>query len=245
MMAVDFAPAHRLRGSTNEAVGFVRHMLAVAWKDLRVELRTREILSTMVFFAATIVLVCSFAFVEKVQSPSDMASGVLWIAVAFSGNLGLSRAFERERDGNTMRALLLSPAPRGAILLGKALGVASNVIIVEAVVVVMVAVLFGAPAASAPLPLALLLVLGALGFAMVGSVFAGMLLRSRSREVLLPIALFPVLMPLLIAGVNGTSALWRPEPMMNHVWFWIELLVVIDLLFLLVSLWAFESLVVE
>ena len=86
---------------------FFRHVAAVAWKDLRVELRTREILSTMVFFAAMLVLVCSFAFVEKIQSVADMASGILWIAVAFSGTIGLQRAFERELHGSTMRALLL------------------------------------------------------------------------------------------------------------------------------------------
>src|SRR4026209_305661 len=89
---------------------FVRHVAAVAWKDLRVELRTREILSTMIFFAGMLVLICSFAFVEKVPSIADMASGILWIAVAFSGTIGLSRAFERELPGSTMRALLLSPA---------------------------------------------------------------------------------------------------------------------------------------
>jgi heme exporter protein CcmB len=234
--------------SRRPAARFLAHAATVAWKDLRVELRTREILSTMVFFAVMIVLVCSFTFVEKVPSIGDLSSGILWIAVAFSGTLGLGRAFDREREGSTMRALLLAPAPRGAIFLGKAVGIVGYMLIVEAVVLPAVGVLFGTPLARHPLELLLVMVLCTLGFATVGSVFAGMLLRSRAREVLLPVILYPVLMPALIAGIKGTSVLWQPGPdasALPQAWFWIKFLLVFDAIFLTVALWAFESLVVE
>jgi heme exporter protein CcmB len=217
----------------------------VAWKDLRVELRTREILSTMVFFAVMIVLICSFAFVEKVPAIGDLASGILWIAVAFSGTLGLGRAFEREREGSTMRALLLSPAPRGAIFLGKAMGVAVYILIVEVVAVPLLGILFAAPIQRYLPEVVAFLLLVAVGFSVVGSVFAGMLLRTRAREVLLPVILFPIVTPLLIAGVKGTANLWNAAPVLPEAHFWIKFLVVFDVLFLMTSLWAFESLVVE
>src|SRR5262245_14371816 len=224
---------------------FLRHVAAVAWKDLRVELRTREILSTMIFFAAMIVLMCSFAFVEKVPSVADMASGILWIAVAFSGTIGLMRAFERELHGSTMRALLLAPADRGAVLLGKAIGVAVVMLIAEAVVVPMLALLVGAPVDRSPELLVLLLLLVTIGFAVVGSVFSGMLLPTRAREVLLAVVLYPIVTPALIAGIKGTSAIWVEPAQLPQAWFWIKFLVVFDAIFLAVSLWAFESLVVE
>jgi heme exporter protein B len=224
---------------------FLRHVAAVAWKDLRVELRTREILSTMVFFAAMLVLVCAFAFVEKVPSVADMASGILWIAVAFSGTIGLLRAFDRELAGSTMRALLLSPADRGAVLLGKSVGVVTTMVLVELVVVPLLAVLVGAPIDRGPHLLAAILVLATIGFAVVGSTFAGMLLPTRAREVLLAVMLYPVVTPALIAGIKGTAAVWAEPQQVGAALFWIKFLLVFDAVFLAVSLWAFESLVVE
>lgn len=230
---------------TRPEMAFLRHAWAVAWKDLRVELRTREILSTMVFFAAMIVIVCSFAFVDKVPSIGDLSSGVLWVAVAFSGTIALQRAFEREREGQTIRGLLLAPSERAAIFLGKAFGVTVYMAVVEAVVVVLVGVLFGAPVAR-DLPLvAAIVVLATIGFAVVGSVFAGMLLRTRARELLLPVLLYPVISPVLIAGTKGTAALWATNPGLAEAYFWIKFLAVFDAVFLVVSLWVFESLVIE
>jgi heme exporter protein B len=215
----------------------------VAWKDLRIELRTREILSTTVFFAVMIVIVCSFAFVEKVPSVSDLASAILWISVAFAGTLGLGRAFDRELAGHTMRALLLAPSERGAIFLGKAVGVMVTMLLVEAVVVPLLGFLFSAPIDRNALPLVAILILVTVGFAVVGSVFAGMLLPTRARDVLLAVTLFPVVTPALIAGIKGTAALWIG--VLPEAYFWIKFLVVFDAIFLAVSLWSFESLVVE
>ena len=224
---------------------FLRHVAAVAWKDLRVELRTREILSTMIFFAAMVVLIASFAFVEKIPSVSDMASGVLWIAVAFTGTLGLMRVFERELHGGTMRALLLSPADRGAVLLGKAISVVAIMLIAEAIIVPLLALLLAAPIGRSPHLLVCILLLATIGFAAVGSTFSAMLLPTRAREVLLPVVLYPVITPAIIAGIKGTAAIWVEPAQIPIALFWIKFLVVFDAIFLAVSLWAFEALVVE
>ncbi|MSP17463.1 MAG: hypothetical protein EXR73_12800 [Myxococcales bacterium] len=226
-------------------MGFVRAAALVAAKDLRVELRTREVVYTMTFFAALLMVLFSFAFSQGGQVLPEAAGGILWAAVAFSGTLGLARAFEREREGDTMRGLLLSPADRGAIFLGKAAGLCVYMLIVEAVAVPLVAILFGAPVLERPLELAALLILATIGFAVVGSVFAAMLLRTRSRETLLPVILYPIVLPALIAGVKGTAALWQGSRALPQAHFWLLFLLVFDAIFLAVALWAFESLVVE
>lgn len=226
-------------------MSLLRHTARIAWKDLRVELRSKEILFTMLFFAVMVILIFSFAFLREGTAVADVSGGILWISVAFSGMLGLSRAFDREREGDTMRGLLLSPAPRGAIFLGKAAGVATFMLLVQAVVVPLIGLLFGAPIQNRPLDLAALLVLGTLGFAVVGSVFAAMLLRARSREVLLAVVVYPIVMPALIAGTKGTAALLEASPALPVAHFWIKFLLVFDAILLSVALWAFESLVVE
>lgn len=233
------------RSGTTGHVGFFRHVGALAWKDLLVEFRSREILYTMVLFAAMIVLIFSFAFVKEGEAVGDVSSGILWIAVLFSGTLGLSRAFGRERESDTMRGLLLSPAPRAALFLGKSVGIAVFIFVTELVVVPMVAFLFDAPLFRDPVPLMLTLLLANIGFAVVGSVFAGMLLRARSRDVLLPIVLYPILVPMMIAATKSTGALVAAVPEPAVAWFWIKFLVVFDALFVTVSLWSFESLVIE
>ena len=121
---------------------FLRVALLVLRKDFAIEVRSREILSTTLFFALSCVLVFSFAFVKEGEPLEDAAAGILWIAIAFAGTLALGRTFERERYGETLRALLLAPAPRPAIYLGKLLGMVLLLVVAEALLVPLVALLF-------------------------------------------------------------------------------------------------------
>ncbi len=196
----------------------------------------------MTFFAAMVVVVFSFAFGSEGSIIASAIPGILWVAIAFAGTLGLSRAFDRERESDTMRALLLAPISRTALFAGKAAGILVVMSVVEVVVVPMVALLFDAPLLAHPLPFLVLLVLGTLGFAIVGTVFAAMLLRVRSRDVLLPVVLYPILVPLFIAGTKGTGALLGRAADLEQAWFWIKFLGVYDGAFLVTSLWTFESL---
>ncbi len=226
-------------------MSFFRQVTTLVWKDLRVEFRSREILYTMAFFAAMVVLIFSFAFVKEGSADSGVVPGILWVAITFGGTLGLSRAFDREREADTMRALLLSPTSRTAIFMGKAIGIAVFILVVEIVVVPMVALLFGAPLFRDPHLMIAALLLGTFGFAVVGSVFAAMLLRTRSRDVLLPVTLYPILVPLLIAGTKCTAGLLEPTPHYSAVYFWLKFLLVYDAIFVVVALSTFESLVIE
>ena len=226
-------------------MSFARIAWLVVQKDFAIELRSREILYTTLFFAVACVLVFSFAFVREGQPLVDAAAGILWIAIAFAGTLALGRTFERERYGETLRALLLAPAPRPAIYVGKLAGIIALMAVVELLVVPLVALLFQAPLFGAPLLMTALLIAGTIGFAAVGTLFAAMLVRARTRDVLLPILLYPVTVPVMIAGVRGTSALLASpadEPMAGM---WIALLVCFDVVFITLALWTFEPLMTD
>jgi heme exporter protein B len=224
-------------------------MMRVAWlilrKDLRVEVRSGEIAYTTIFFAISCVLVFAFALVREGKPPEDGAAGILWIAVSFAGTLALGRAFERERQAETLRALLMAPAPRPAVYLGKLLGIIVLLIGAEFLLVPLIALLFQAPLLAHPLWLMAILGAGTTGFAAVGTLFAAMLVRARSRDVLLPVLLYPITVPVIIAGVRGTAALLQPDLDVEIVRFWLSLLIAFDAVFVTLSLWTFEAVMTD
>jgi heme exporter protein CcmB len=224
---------------------FLRTAVLVLKKDVAIELKSYEILATTVFFAVACVAIFSFAFVKEGRAFEDAAAGILWIAIAFSGTLALGRTFERERYGETLKALLLAPAPRPAIYFGKLLGIVVLMFATEILLVPMVAFLFSAPFFERPLLLGALLVCGTTGYAAVGTLFAAMLVRARTRDVLLPILLYPITIPVIIAGVRGTAALLAAPPDEPMATLWIAMLAFFDIVFITLSLWTFEPLMTE
>ena len=223
--------------------------MRLAWlilrKDLTVEVRSGEIAYTTLFFAVACVLIFAFALVREGKPPEDGAAGILWIAVMLAGNLALGRAFERERQAETLRALLLAPAPRPAVYLGKLLGIIVLLIGAEFLLVPLIALLFQAPLLAHPLWLMAILGAGTTGFAAVGTLFAAMLVRARSRDVLLPVLLYPITVPVIIAGVRGTAALLQPDLDVEIARFWLSLLIAFDAVFVTLSLWTFEAVMTD
>lgn len=224
---------------------FLRTVWLVVRKDVLIELRSREIVYTTLFFAVSCVLVFAFGFVRDGRPVDDAAAGILWIAIAFSGTLALGRAFERERQSETLRALLLAPVDRPALYLGKLAGVLVLLAVVEAVVVPLVALMFQAPVFAHPLLMAGLLVTGTTGFAAVGTLFAAMLVRARSRDVLLPILLYPITIPVIIGGVRGTAALLQADVDLPMATVWLSMLAFFDVVFITLALWTFEPAMTE
>jgi heme exporter protein CcmB len=224
---------------------FLRTAWLVLRKDVAIEAKSWEVVTTTLFFAVACVLIFAFAFVKEGRPVEDAAAGILWIAIAFSGTLALGRTFERERYGETLRALLLAPSPRPALYVGKLLGMLVLLATAEAILVPMVAFLFQAALFSRPLLLAGLLAGGTIGFAAVGTLFAAMLVRARSRDVLLPILLYPITIPVIIAGVRGTVALLGETPDEATATMWIGILLAFDVVFVTLSLWTFEPLMTE
>jgi heme exporter protein B len=211
----------------------------VARKDLVVEARSRELVYTTLFFSLAVILIFAFGFVQEGRPMEGTAAGILWVALAFSGTLALGRAFEREREAETLRALLLAPVERGAIYLGKLVALVALMTCVEVVIVPIVVLLFDAPIGRAPGLVAALIAAGTLGFAAVGTLFAAMLIRAHSRDVLLPVLLYPITVPVVIAGVRGTAAIFAVEPNLALARMWLTMLIFFDVVFVTLALWTF------
>jgi heme exporter protein CcmB len=227
----------------------VTAVLRAAWliarKDLVAEARSRELIYTVLFFSLACVVVFAFALLRAGVPVTGSAAGILWVAITFSGTLALGRTFERERQSETLRALLLAPVERSAVYLGKLLTVFVLMTAIEIVLVPITALLFAAPFWQSPGLLAALLAAGTLGFAAVGTLFAAMLMRVGSRDVLLPVLLYPMSVPVVIAGVLGTDALIAatPEPTVARAW--LSMLLFFDAVFLTVALWTFSPVMSE
>jgi len=222
----------------------LRHALRIAWKDLRIEVRSKEIFMTVAFFGALLVVIYSFAFQDK-SAIRAAVPGMLWVALAFTGTISLGRAFDRERENDTMRALLLAPVPRLSVFIGKAIAMGLLNLGVAVIIVPLLALWLNAPLFTYPLELAGIVIAGSFGIAIVGSVFAATLLKARSRDVLLPVVLYPILLPLFVAGTKCTAALVAVNPDLDIAHYWMDFVGIYDAAFLVLSLWVFESLVIE
>jgi heme exporter protein B len=222
-------------------VSLWRAALFVLRKDLQIELRTGEVVVTTGLFATLVTLLGSLSFFIDDASARLVAPGVLWVTVAFSGVLAMSRTWARERDNDVFRGLLLSPAPRAAIYLGKLLGTLVFLAVVELVVVLEVALLFNLSLGSVIGPLLLLLALGTIGFAAAGNLFAAMGVRTSARDLVLAVALFPVIAPALLSGVVGTRELLAGAPL-HEIGSWIRILIAFDVTFLTAGVLLFEPL---
>jgi heme exporter protein B len=211
-------------------------------KDLLSEWRTREASIAALVFALMVLLAFNFAFDLRLGRADLVAPGVLWTTFLFSGLLALGRGFARERDRGTLEGLLIAPIDRGAIYLSKLLANTLFVLLVEAVTLPLFAALFSV---TFDWPrMALISVLGALGFCGVGTLFAAMASHTRAREVLLPVLLLPIALPVIIATVRATSAAVGPSPVVDDLP-WLNLLLAFDAIFIALSYLVFDAVVGE
>jgi len=222
-------------------VSLWRAALLVLRKDLQIELRTGEVTVTTGLFATLVTLLASLSFFIDEATARLVAPGVLWVSVAFAGVLAMGRTWSRERDNDVFRGLMLSPAPRSALYVGKLLGTLVFLAAVESVVVLEVGVLFNLELLPVLGPMVLLLVLGTIGFAAAGNLFAAMGVRTSARDLVLAVALFPVIAPALLCGVIGTRELLAGAPLQD-IWAWVKILVAFDLTFVTAGILLFEPL---
>ncbi|HEY6407157.1 MAG TPA: heme exporter protein CcmB [Ktedonobacteraceae bacterium] len=219
---------------------FLEQVTAVLWKDIRYELRSKQMWMGMGLFALLVLVVFNFAFDLRVDNKVAVAPGALWVAFVFASMLGLGRTIAAEREKGSMDRLLLCPVDRKAIYLAKLFGNMLFIGVVEIVALPIYAVLFNVPLIFGPLlPIVLL---GTLGIAAVGTLFSAMAAATQARELLLPILVFPLIVPVVIAAVRATGTLLAPvanEPP------WLGLIVAFDVIFLSVSMLTFEYVVEE
>jgi heme exporter protein B len=223
---------------------FGGQLRALIWKDLLIEARGRETVLAGAVFALLVLVIFNFAFDLRVEDVATVAPGVLWVTVTFAGVLSLGRSFARERDRRTLDGLLLAPMDRSALYLAKVIGSLASMLVVEAVAVPVFIGLFNL-VVNLPL-LILALVLGTLGLAGVGTLFAAMAAHSRAREVLLPLLLFPIQVPVILATVKSTGAAIHVAGLdPPDVTQWLGLLVAFDALFMGLSVLLFDYAIEE
>jgi heme exporter protein B len=224
-------------------MNYLKKVVAIIAKDVAAELRTREMFSSMGVFAILVIIVFNFALeLTERQIVETATPGALWVTIIFAGMLGLNRSLSVELDKGCLDGLLLTPVDRSAIFFGKALGNALFMLIVEAIVLPLFVVFFNVPLVQ---PWVILIVaLGTLGFAGVGTLLSSMAVNTRAREVMLPILLFPVAMPELIAAVKATAGAMMGLPVSEWQQ-WLSLLIVFDVVLIAVSFMVFEYVVEE
>jgi len=223
---------------------FFRQLRTLIWKDLLVEARGRETVLAGAVFALLVLVIFNFAFDLRVENVAAVAPGVLWVTVTFAGVLSLGRAFARERDRRTLDGLLLAPIDRSALYLAKVATSVVSMLVVEIVALPAFIALFNL---IVNLPLLILgLVLGTVGLAGVGTLFAAIAAHTRAREVMLPLLLFPIQVPVILATVKSTGAAIRvPGLEPPDVGQWLGLLIAFDALFLGLSVLLFDYAIEE
>ncbi len=217
-------------------MNFLRQVLAIVRKDIAAELNTKEVVSAMLVFSAVALLTFSFALDLRGDIAPAVAPGVLWVTIAFAGTLGLSRSLARDQQDGCIDGLLLAPMDRGAIFLGKAAGSLLFMAAVEVALLPLFSALFDVPLMQ-PRVMAVLL-LGTSGYASVGTLLAAIAVNTRAREVMLPVLLLPLAVPVLLGAVQATSGLVEGATL-GEVAGWIRILVVYDLMVTAVSLLTF------
>jgi len=222
--------------------GYLRAIGAVIWKDLAAELRSRELLGAMLVFALLVVLIFNFALELDVRTRATVTSGVLWVTFTFAGTLGLNRSMAVEKDRGCLDGLLLAPVDRSAIFFGKAAANLIFLLIVVALVVPLYSLLYNT---NLMVPGLLgVIVLGCLGYIVVGTLLASMAVQARTRDILLPILLFPVVLPVLVAAIKATNGYLLGLEMAD-IQPWLNLLIVYDVVFTAVSFMLFDFVVEE
>jgi len=219
-------------------------MLALIRKDLQIEFRTKETLASLLLLGLLTLVVLSFAFDPASELRAEAAPGALWVAVLFAGVLGLNRSFLSERDNDCLQGLLLCPIDRGTIYLAKTIGNFVFMLAAQMVIVPIFVFFFNLPISSALGGVLLSLALGLLGLAAIGTLFAAIAVRTRAREVMLPLLIVPLVVPLFIAGVQVTAHVLAGKPL-DTVLHWLNLMGGFDAVFLVVGWLAFEYAVEE
>ena len=223
---------------------YIRKVLAIASKDLRTEARRRDLLPSMIVFAMVVIVIFNFVFAPELEERESFAPGVLLVVFTFTGMLGLSRSFAMEREQDAMRGLLLAPVDRSAIYLGKLLSNLFFLSLILAISLVVLGIFFNLDVFRLLPRLGVVLALTVFGFVAVGTLYAAIATNIRLRELLLPILLFPVNVPLIIASVGALGGIFQGKEL-SEVGDWLKLLAAYDVIFIVLGMLTFEFVVGE
>jgi len=216
---------------------YIAKIAAIVWKDVAAELRTKEAISSMFVFALLTIVIFNFALELTPVNTTDVAPGILWVTFTFASVLGLNRSFLREKDQGCLEGLMMTPVDRSALYFGKLLANWLFITVIEAITLPLFGVFFNLPVLK--WPILLITLLGTLGLTAVGTIFAAMAVNTRLRDVLLPIMLFPIVVPVVIAAVKSTGGVLNGRPL-SEVSHWFQMMIAFDSLFIAVSYMLFD-----
>jgi heme exporter protein B len=217
-------------------------IIVIFWKDALTELRTKEIIVSVLVFALLVVVIFNFAFGTGTGITEVVAPGILWTALTFGGVLGFNRTFAVEKENSRLEGLMLCPMDRAVIYWGKLVSSFTFMLVVAAVITPIFLALFNLPLF---LPrLALIIVLAIIGFAAVGTLFSALAINTRARDIMLPILFLPVVVPVIVAAVKATSSALAGETW-GDMSTWLQILTAFDIIYLVVATLVFEFVVEE
>lgn len=219
--------------------GYARRAGIVLWKDLLTERRSKESLNALLFFSLLLLFLFEFALGPDRERLRAALPGLLWLGFVLAGLLGLGKSFMIERDNDCWEGLRLTPGDKSAIYVGKLLGNFLTMAVVEVFVLALFGLFYDVDLRPVLAPLSVVLLLGTVGLAAVGTLFAAMTAQVRARELLFPVLLLPAQVPLLLAAVSATQSLLLGRPL-AEVGHWLQLLAVADLVYVVVGLLTFE-----
>ncbi len=224
------------------APSFWKAIAAIFWKDIATDFRSREMISAMLIFALMVLLIFNFALELDAKTRANVISGVLWVTIVFAGTLGLTRSMAMEMDRGCLDGLLLVPVDRTVIYLGKALSNWVFILMVALIVLPVFSILYNV---NLFLPgLLLVILLASEGYVAVGTLLSSMSVQARTRDILLPILLFPVIIPVLVAAVKATNGYLQGFGW-TDISIWMNLLIVYDVIFTVISFLVFEYVIEE
>jgi len=225
------------------SASFIKATFAIVRKDLTAEFRSRELLSAMLVFSLLVILIFNFALDLQPATRKEVTAGVLWTTFAFAGTLGLNRSMAVEKDRGCLDGLLLAPVDRAAIYFGKVISNLAFMFVVEAIVLPLYYILYTPDNFFQP-GFFLVILLGSVGYIAVGTLLASMTIQTRTRDVLLPILLFPVAIPVLLSAVEASTGFLTGADM-SEIWRPLNLLIVYDIIFIAVAYMVFDNVVEE
>ena len=223
-------------------MALLRETYLILWKDLLLELRRRDSVLTMFFFGTLLLFVFHFSFDLAPEKVAEMAPALLWLAFLFTGTLGLAQLFQPERENHCLDALLLSPLDRGALFLAKSIFNLILMAIVEIVVIPLFWILFNLRSWNLLPQLLLVTLLGTVGFCVLGTITSAITLRARARELLLPLVLFPLMVPVILATIRCMETVLRTGEF-GDATPWLRLLIGFDVIFLTVGVLIFDRVI--
>lgn len=228
--------------SQDRKADYFKSVFAITWKDLSSELRSRELISSMLVFSLLVILIYYFTLELDIKNRNAITAGALWVTFSFAGTLGLNRSMAIEKDRGCLDGLLLAPVDRSVIFFGKALSNLAFMLIVEVIIIPVYAVMYNV---NLFVPGFLFVTLfGSIGYISVGTLISAMSVQTRTRDVLLPILLFPVVIPILVAAVKASNGYLLSAPF-SEISPWINVLLVYNVIFIAVSFMVFDQVVEE